>query len=1291
MRINLFSKIGFSYLILTILIITFSISFGSVNVFAAPACDCDSDWECYPNTISDPDQCDEAGEQCCEACTDWPTWCPPTQDDIGLCQPAECAGDAVCDVMDGFRCKWMRGHTCSSDIDCWSDYCVDGYCCNSRCPGTCESCGLSGNEGWCTTRSANNNVECAQCYECDGTNLNCQPRTANNGKLCQEECTKCVSGVCTTRPADENTECGTCERCNGNPLVTCNAHSRAEGKGCKDDCKHCSSGSCVNRLQCADNECSSGEYCDQAGGDCTDPDTNSQAGERTCQNCISGGQHPYGEGWGFEGGTPYCCGDDSSEAYQTRSCSSGCSSSNTDRVCCLNANRCVYSGTCYSQGDRCAPWDADAIGDCSSGTWSETENCATKASEDSGDSGDDPTDEGDCTDYVTCAISAGNPYCTSSTYSDVCTSATQLTEYYASGASCPSKTYGCSDFEVAASGDTSDDPTTTGTCTAGTGAECSSNAFSTSAGTGGGTEGCVDSTECFSNGGSGGGNCIFTEYYAVDSGDACGGLDSCDSTTYDPDTNSNTCGECAGSNRFGIGGEDCNGASAGDCSADCCGDDSGENRLTCQDGGAGACAESTDDIGCCNNANDCVYNNACYSDQGITPNNLWICDQGTWRRLGVSVSVIATPSSVTTTWQNTSATAGVNCTPDSPAIQCDPNSYALYTSTTSISSCSTTYSDYILSDPQTISSHVWVCAAAQDTVGTEGFSDPAEFLVDQIAPTASLNPLPTWTTQNSVTVDWSGSDTGDSGIWRFDLHYRITDIYGSVIQGWTWWANPTSNPGSLTFSNMTNNRTYQFRIRARDNAGNIGGWSPTVGISVDLVDPTCQMANLPMYTTSSSFTVSWSGYDEESGIQYYNVQVRVGAGSWGYLNDPDGYHTTETQDNVNGADGNTYYFRCNATDVAGNEGPWSPVVNTTVDATPPVSSVDPLPPWLNVTSFTVSWNGSDGTSGIDCYDIQFDDGSGWGDWFTCTQTLSSTFGPGSPVNVTDNVTYSFRSRATDNAGNMEGWPPQPDTYTTIDLTPPQYDLRAYDQNGREISGYVVGVDTVIIRSVATDSTSGVMNNYVHYTLLSELGETIDSIDCGPASPYGGVSECNVTIDFAGAITLEYWVEVIDRAGNMVISDVFYIGTHPLANFREHNVYMSIGEIRTTGIQVRNMQNQADNITITISSNLPLAPYFIWVDDPDVEITGSNNETLIVKNVNPGATPPPFNVMLWSSDTASTYQVTLNASSALNISDSDQAAVKIGYPASFPGLNEWAIFVLIILAVFGYVWFGREMR
>ncbi|MCK4496613.1 MAG: fibronectin type III domain-containing protein, partial [Candidatus Aenigmarchaeota archaeon] len=732
------------------------------------------------------------------------------------------------------------------------------------------------------------------------------------------------------------------------------------------------------------------------------------------------------------------------ENYRTMSCSSGCSSNSNDRACCNNGNDCVYSGTCYSQGSLCAPWNSDAIGSCSSSTWSQTENCATKASENSGDAGNAPTVYGSCIDYITCEPSG--PSCTSSTYNDVCVSGTQLTEYYASGASCLSATYTCPDFEVAATGDIANDPTTTGTCTAGTAAGCSSEAFSTAAGTGSGTEGCVDSNECFSNGGAGGGNCIFTEYYAVDSGDACTGLDSCASTTYDPDTNSNTCNECAGSNRFGIGGEDCNGAAAGDCSTQCCGDDSGENKRTCQDGGAGACTESTDDEACCSDSNACVYDGVCYSHDEATGG--WACNQGTWERLEVIVVVIATPDSVKTVWQNTDATASIDCTPH-PSTECDPNSYRLRIYTTTTSTCSTDYDTYSTPGTQTISSHSWVCGAAKDNYGTEGFSDSVEFRVDQINPTASLDSLPAWTTQSSVTVDWSGSDTGGSGINQFELEYRVTMVDGSVVQDWADWTTSSSNPGTLPFSDMQNNRTYHFRIRATDNAGNTGDWSSVESIGVDMVDPTCQVGDLPIYTTSSSFIVSWSGSDGESGIQYYNIQVRVGeSGTWGYLNDPDGYHTTETWDNVNGADGNTYFFRCNATDVAGNEGAWSAVKNTTVDATDPISSVDPLPEWLNVTNFTVSWSGNDGGgSGIDCYDINWSDGSGWNDWFACTQITSSMFGPDSPVSVTEGVTYSFSSRARDVAGNVEEWPPQPDAYTTIDLTPPQYDLRAYDQDG----------------------------------------------------------------------------------------------------------------------------------------------------------------------------------------------------------------------------------------------------
>ncbi|UCD06975.1 MAG: fibronectin type III domain-containing protein, partial [Candidatus Aenigmatarchaeota archaeon] len=511
---------------------------------------------------------------------------------------------------------------------------------------------------------------------------------------------------------------------------------------------------------------------------------------------------------GFETGTNgNCCGDDSSEYKRTcvDSSAEGNCGSDTEECCTAN-NKCVdQNGGCRNSGS-CHGSTAFGNSYCNAGTW------------------EDP-DESSSYCVSSCDLTSGDDGI-----------AYNIDGETTSGDCCGNNN---NEYVITEQSGGTDSPSgyndgITTCCNPGT--DCTHDDTCTAAGDDDGSAWCCSTGE-----------------------------ESCSANTwYGPDDYQSACNDLVGLNRWSLGGELA--------ATTCCGDDSNEYSITCQDGlgGSGACADSTDDFACCNANTDCVYNNFCYSDQDLTPDSNWICLSGTWIRLGITVVINATPTTATTVWQNTSATASVYCTTPAASIQCDANSYRLHISTTSISTCPTDYNnDYSPPGTQTVSSHSWVCGAAKDTLNNEGFSDPVEFLVDQIAPTASLNPLPTWTNQSSVTVDWSGSDTGGSGIWRFDLHYRITDIYGSVIQGWTWWANPTSNPGSRTFLNMTNNRTYQFRIRARDNAGNIGGWSASESISVDLVDPTCQMANLPMYTTSSSFVVSWSGSDGESGIQYY--------------------------------------------------------------------------------------------------------------------------------------------------------------------------------------------------------------------------------------------------------------------------------------------------------------------------------------------------------------------------------------------------------------------------------------
>lgn len=55
----------------------------------------------------------------------------------------DCGGSGGCP-------KCATGKKCTLAADCTSGNCVDGYCCNTACTGTCQSCGLAGYYGTCS-------------------------------------------------------------------------------------------------------------------------------------------------------------------------------------------------------------------------------------------------------------------------------------------------------------------------------------------------------------------------------------------------------------------------------------------------------------------------------------------------------------------------------------------------------------------------------------------------------------------------------------------------------------------------------------------------------------------------------------------------------------------------------------------------------------------------------------------------------------------------------------------------------------------------------------------------------------------------------------------------------------------------------------------------------------------------------------------------------------------------------------------------------------------------------------
>ena len=65
----------------------------------------------------------------------------------------------------------MVGDPCVENADCENDQCVDSFCCNHACRGTCESCNQPGMEGSCQPipEGTDPDTECDTDEACDGS------------------------------------------------------------------------------------------------------------------------------------------------------------------------------------------------------------------------------------------------------------------------------------------------------------------------------------------------------------------------------------------------------------------------------------------------------------------------------------------------------------------------------------------------------------------------------------------------------------------------------------------------------------------------------------------------------------------------------------------------------------------------------------------------------------------------------------------------------------------------------------------------------------------------------------------------------------------------------------------------------------------------------------------------------------------------------------------------------------------------------------------------------------------
>jgi hypothetical protein len=211
--------------------------------------------------------------------------------------------------------------------------------------------------------------------------------------------------------------------------------------------------------------------------------------------------------------------------------------------------------------------------------------------------------------------------------------------------------------------------------------------------------------------------------------------------------------------------------------------------------------------------------------------------------------------------------------------------------------------------------------------------------------------------------------------------------------------------------------------------------TPAIFNTLDAGPPESIVAPLPLSQTTSTFTVSWSGVDDDggSGIASFDIFVSDNSGPFTLFLDD----TTDLSASFTGMTGHTYRFYSIATDNVGQveATPAQPDAQTTVDepgdTIAPTSAVAALPNLTTTPDFTITWSGADNPSGsgIASFDILVSDDGGPFTLFRDNTTQTSAV-----FNGIDGHTYRFQSVATDNAGNIEAAPSEPDAQTTVQLS-----------------------------------------------------------------------------------------------------------------------------------------------------------------------------------------------------------------------------------------------------------------
>jgi subtilisin-like proprotein convertase family protein len=326
-------------------------------------------------TLCSPYVCHGDGIECLTMCT----------------SNADCVGTHWCDAPNCVLKKAI-GSPCNADIECASDYCVDGVCCNNACDGPCESCNVAGQGGSCTFHANQTDPEddCGTCALCNGgggcSNTlkgfdpkdDCQyfdQTTCQYDGYCDglgecafwDETTVCDGQTCVGSTLYPSDYCDGTGACLDSGIESCCPYTCGAGtEACRNSCSvdgHCCTGFYCHGAACEAKK-EDGEVCATDGqclsGFCVDGYCCNEGCEGDCRSCAVAGSEGVCTNHTSNTDPEYECGL-CRVCNGAGGCKNALAGSDAKNQCAQSlAKTCGYDGGCNGAG-ACAFWDDSTV------------------------------------------------------------------------------------------------------------------------------------------------------------------------------------------------------------------------------------------------------------------------------------------------------------------------------------------------------------------------------------------------------------------------------------------------------------------------------------------------------------------------------------------------------------------------------------------------------------------------------------------------------------------------------------------------------------------------------------------------------------------------------------------------------------------------------------------------------------------------------------------------------------------------------------------------------------------